>query len=133
MPKKKNPNQFNIYSDATLKQGAWVNGEGTSITFPVPRKFRHSSFETESYAAFRAIKDNATTNTRLSLHCDHQGLCSILKEHVVRHPQRYPKVGILLTGLFSWLDSQKISLSVSWIQSKSNPADKLSRSKLKHK
>lgn len=133
MPTKKIPKHSNIYSDATLTQGAWVNDRGTSINFPVPKNFRHSSFEAESYAAYRAIRDNETKNTRLDLHCDHQGLCSVLNSHAVRHSQRYPQVGALLTRLFSRLDSKKISLSVTLIPSESNPADKPSRSASKHK
>ncbi|KAF9343007.1 hypothetical protein BGX26_006432, partial [Mortierella sp. AD094] len=126
-----NPKQSTIYSDATLTQGAWVSDRGTSKNFPVPKNFRHSSFASEAYAANRAIRDNETKNTRLNLRCDHQGLCSVLNNHVVRHPQKYPQVDTLLTGLFSRLDSKKISLSATWIPSESNLADKPSRSVLK--
>lgn len=100
MPRKKNSKQSNIYSDATSTQGAWVNDQGASKNFLVPKNFRHLSFEAESSAGYRAIRDNETKNTHLRLHTDHQGLCSTLNNHSVRHPQKNPQVDTLLTGLF---------------------------------
>lgn len=129
MPKKILPH-LKVYSDATLTQGAWVIHRGTVLNFPIPRSFRYSSFETEFYAAYRAIMDNGTDDMRISLHCDHKGLCCILNSGALRRPQRYPHVNDFLTKLLSWMDSKNISLSVRWIPSESNPADGPSRSAL---
>lgn len=129
MPKI-HPPHLKIYSDATLTQGAWVIHHGTSLNFPIPSRFRNSSFETEFCAAYRAIKDNGTDGMRISLYCDHKGLCWILNHRALRRPRRYPQISASLTELSSWMDSKNISLSVRWIPSEDNPADGPSRSAL---
>ncbi|OAQ25462.1 hypothetical protein K457DRAFT_129008 [Linnemannia elongata AG-77] len=90
-------------------------------------------FHAEFYAAYRAIVDNGENNEHIDLRCDNMGVCLMLFQHTARRPPRYPHVSELLTTLLSWMESKNISMTVSWIPSKFNPADKPSRSALKKK
>ena len=127
---KSNTKQCKLFSDATLKKGAWIDGRGNIKNFLIPKNFQHSSYEAEFFAAFIAISDNSIPDTHIHLYCDHQGVCSMLKKRAARHPKKHPGVNQLLVSLLSLLKISRVTLSVSWISSKSNPADKLSRSAL---
>lgn len=117
-----------LYSDATRTQGAWVNQEGTSMSFSLPNRFQCDMFHAESYAAYRAIVDNGENNEHIHLRCDNTSVCLMLNERATRNPRRYPRVSALLTQLLSWMNSKNISISVTWIPSECNPADGPSRS-----
>lgn len=122
---------YKLFSDATLTQGAWVNHNGISKNFPLPPSFEHDMFSAEFYAAYRAIMDNIKyQNMIVHLYCDNTGVCAMLNNRSARRPHRYPAVNNHLVELVKWLERNKISLSVLWIPSKSNPADQPSRSGL---
>ena len=122
---------YKLFSDATLTQGAWVNHNGVSKNFPLPPKFKHGMFAAEFYAAYRAILDNIKyKNMNVHLYCDNTSVCEMLNNRSARHPNKYPEVNSHLVELMKWLETNKVSLSVWWIRSKSNPADKPSRSEL---
>jgi hypothetical protein len=126
--KKSNKQKREIYSDATLTQGAWVNDQGTSMHFILPDRFQGDMFHAETYAAYRAIVDNGRNDDHIDLRCDNKGVCLMLNSRTAKHPMRYPHVSGLLTRLLSWMKSRRISLVVSWIPSECNLADGPSRS-----
>lgn len=130
MSTKKNNSHKLYYSDATLTQGAWVNHKGNIMNFPLPHRFQLDMFHAEFYAAYRAIVDNGGNNEHVDLYCDNKGVCSMLNNRAAKHPLQYPRVSALLTKLLSWMQSQNITVSVLWIPSESNLADKPSRSAL---
>jgi hypothetical protein len=122
------PQPYNLYSDATLRRGGWVNHSGASSSFSVASGFQGNIFLAEFYAAYRAIKDNGERYMHISLHCDNMSLCMVLNSHGVRHPGRHPLLFLIfLDELFAWIHLNHIKLTVSWIPSECNPADGPSR------
>ncbi|KAF9172807.1 hypothetical protein BGX21_008495 [Mortierella sp. AD011] len=117
-----------LFTDATLTQGAWINDDGVTSVFSVPAEYQHSSFESEYYSVHRAILENGMPNMQINLHCDHRGLCDTLKRRAMRHPVKHARLNVLFEALMSFMESNNIQLKVSWIPSKLNPADELSRS-----
>ncbi|KAF9361033.1 hypothetical protein BGX26_006355 [Mortierella sp. AD094] len=117
-----------LFTDATLKQGAWINDDGVTSVFSVPEEYRHSSFESEYYSVHRAILENGIPNMQINLHCDHRGLCKTLERRAMRHPVKHAHLNVLFKALMSFMESNNIQLKVSWIPSELNPADELSRS-----
>jgi len=113
-----------IFTDATPTQGAWVNHHGSTCAFPVPRDFQNSSFESEFYSAYVGILENAAPGKSVHLHCDNQDVCSVLEKGKTRNAS----VKRMNRDLQSWLATNNISLTVSWVPSKQNPADRPSRS-----
>ncbi|KAF9190761.1 hypothetical protein BGZ51_008276 [Haplosporangium sp. Z 767] len=111
-----------LYTDATPAQGAWIS----SKIFAVPSDLQKSSVEAEYYSAYQGIVDNAVPNNSIQLHCDNQEVCNVLQKGKTKNP----KLKKLNQDLQSLLRANNISLAVSWVSSKENVADKLSRSKL---
>ncbi|KAF9206980.1 hypothetical protein BGZ49_001461 [Haplosporangium sp. Z 27] len=120
--------RFNVFTDATPSQGAWINNKGSSRVFPVPNAYQHSSFESEYYTVHRAIIENAKPGMEMNLFCDHQGLCSTLQSRTMRHPQRHAHLNQHFSRLMNFMQTNDVRLNVSWIPSEYNPADSLSRS-----
>lgn len=114
---------FRIYTDATLKQGAYIDDRPHN--FLIPYKYQSSSFTSEFYAAAQALKYNKHHH-HIRLYCDNLGVCYSLKKGSSHHTL----IGKQLVRLWKILEHNNVKLSIVWIPSEHNPADYYSRSAL---
>ncbi|KAH7054849.1 hypothetical protein BKA57DRAFT_236768 [Linnemannia elongata] len=115
-----------VFTDASLRYGAWINSNGRHKTFAIPPAFQYSSYASEFYAAQQAIKDTAPLSNHMHLYCDNQGVYLALRNHRIGHPANHPQINHLLNSVLSFIDKNNIHLSVLHIPSDLNPADPLS-------
>jgi hypothetical protein len=115
-----------VFSDASLLYGAWIDIAGRQKTFSIPPRFQYSSYASEFYAAQQAIRDVAQPGSRIRLHCDNQGVSFGLTNRRIAHPVRHCQINQLLTSLLSFMDDNQVRLSVVHIPSELNPADPIS-------
>lgn len=117
-----------VFSDASLNYGAWINREGSQKTFAIPEGFQSSTFASEFYAAQQAIRDAAPLGNIIHLYCDNMDVCQILRDRRIAHPVRQALIAEHLDSLISFVDENNIQLSILHIPSNLNPADPISRS-----
>lgn len=115
---------FTIYTDATLTQGAYISNN-VPVNFPLPFKYRESSFTAEFYAAMVAINNNLR-HKHIHLYCDNIGVCFVLKKGTTNHSM----ISAILPSFWRRLEQAQVKISITWIPSEENPADYFSRSAL---
>lgn len=121
------PDIIEVFSDASLLYGAWINRDGTLKTFAIPERYQYSSFASEFYTASQTIRDTLPLGNRIHLYCDNLGVCQAIRFRYIAHPVKHALVEELLESLVSFIKHNHVLLSVRHIPSKLNPADPISR------
>jgi len=114
----------NIFTDATLHQGAYIVRQKPT-NFKIPQKYQTSSFASEFFAAKQAILANTHCH-HIRIFCDNIGVCYVLRKGTTNHAL----VASILPRFWAHLEERNVKLSIIWIRTDVNPADYYSRSAL---
>lgn len=126
MPNSNIPYIIEVFSDASLNYGAWINRDGSQKTFAIPEGFQCSTLASEFYAAEQAIRDAVPLGNIIHIYCDNLHVCQILRDRRIAHPVRQALIAEHLDSLISFVDENNIQLSVLHIPTNLNPADPIS-------